>query len=90
MAKFDGKCLGCGHHSGRAVMCKSCVRHTELRNAIRTAIADYMNSEGCSCCRNKEKHSAAQKRLAKLLSVPACKDGSGYDFYKFKSGEPKP
>lgn len=53
--------------------------------AVRRAVADYMASEGCSCCRNEEKHEDAARRLAGLLDVPMYDDGSGYDFYQFKS-----
>lgn len=50
---------------------------------IRSAVADYMDSEGCSCCRNIEAHTEAAARLANLLRVPKYKDGSGYNFSKF-------
>lgn len=53
--------------------------------AIRQAFADYVRSEGCSCCRNTEAHEKAAALLAKLLHVPKFKDGSGYDFTKFAS-----
>lgn len=53
------------------------------RRALRRAIADYMQSEGCSCCQNREKHEAAKAKIAKLLRVPKWKDGSGYNFNKF-------
>lgn len=52
---------------------------------IRRAVADYMHSEGCSCCRNVEAHTAHEERLAKLLKVPKYKDGSGYDFTRFRT-----
>lgn len=60
----------------------------ELRNfrkAIRTAVADYIQSEGCSCCRghNHEEHKI---KLAKLLGVKPIKDGKNepwYDFNKY-------
>lgn len=51
---------------------------------IRTALADYIASEGCSCCQNKEAHDEAAARLAALLDVPAFTDGSGFDFWKFR------
>lgn len=57
---------------------------TELKD-IRRALADYMQSEGCSCCQNKDKHDAAKEVLAKLLRVPKYSDGSGYDFNRFAS-----
>jgi len=51
---------------------------------IRRAVADYMESEGCSCCRGSD-HPEHAKRLAKLLRVPKYSDGSGYNFGKFAS-----
>jgi hypothetical protein len=53
---------------------------------IRQVLADYMWSEGCvGCCGNSEKHTEAEKKLAKLLKIPAYKDKSGYEFLKFKT-----
>ena len=54
---------------------------------VRQAIADYMWSEGCSCCRDSEAHSQHQKRLAELLGVAPYSDGSGFDFAPFRSQE---
>ncbi len=54
---------------------------------IRTAVADYMRSEGCSCCRDIEAHEANTRRLAELLEVPMYSDGSGYDFTLFRSNK---
>lgn len=51
--------------------------------ALRTAVADYMQSEGCSCCRDEEGHRIHQATLAKLLDVPPYSDGSGHDFNQF-------
>lgn len=53
------------------------------QDELRRAVADYMRSEGCSCCRNDEAHTDAEARIAKLLKVPKYKDESGFDFYKF-------
>jgi len=58
---------------------------TDKEKQIRQAIADYMRSEGCSCCQNIDDHKAHTARLAKLLSVKKYKDGSGYDFGKHES-----
>ncbi len=52
---------------------------------IRQALADYIQSEGCSCCQDKDRHGEAAEALAALLSVPMYKDRSGYDFGKFQS-----
>lgn len=52
---------------------------------MRRLIADYMSSEGCSCCRDvaaHEKHAAA---LAEALGVKKYSDGSGYDFSRHRS-----
>lgn len=54
---------------------------------IRQAVADYMRSEGCSCCRDDDAHRKHTKILAELLDVPMYEDGSGYDFSKFQSEE---
>lgn len=56
---------------------------------LRRAVADYMQSEGCSCCQNIDAHKLHTARLAKLLRVPAY-DGGGYNFAKFKTEEGKP
>ena len=53
--------------------------------AIRTAVADYMASEGCSCCEDTKSHTQAAARLAELLNVPMYQDKSGYDFTRFKT-----
>jgi len=50
---------------------------------IRQAVADYMRSEGCDCCRNRPAHDEATRILAGLLDVPMYDDGSGYDFNQF-------
>ena len=55
---------------------------------IRRAVADYMRSEGCSCCRASDDHEYYTRVLAKLLRVPIYSDGSGYDFGKFESKKP--
>lgn len=52
---------------------------------IRQAVADYMSSEGCSCCQDIDGHKLHEALLAKLLNVPKYKDGSGYDFSKFQT-----
>lgn len=50
---------------------------------VRRILADYMQSEGCSCCRNDEPHEKAEAKLAKLLGVPKYSDGSGFNFNRF-------
>lgn len=57
----------------------------ELRKQLRAALADYMYSEGCSCCQDIEAHKKHEDVLGKLLNVPKYKDGSGYDFSKYRS-----
>lgn len=57
----------------------------EFKQAMRNVIADYMWSEGCSCCRDTDAHEENTKRIAELLDVPMYSDGSGYDFSSFRS-----
>lgn len=52
---------------------------------IRRLVADYMRSEGCSCCRDVEAHEKHTKALAKVLEVRKYEDGSGYDFAHYRS-----
>lgn len=55
--------------------------------AIREAVANYMYSEGCSCCEDTDAHTEHKAVLAELLHVPKYDDGSGYDFSKFRTGQ---
>jgi hypothetical protein len=52
---------------------------------LRQAVADYMFSEGCSCCQDIEAHREHTKRLAELLNIEPYDDNSGYDFSQFRS-----
>jgi hypothetical protein len=52
---------------------------------IRIAVADYMRSEGCSCCRDIDAHEVNTKRLAELLNVSMYDDESGFNFAQFRS-----
>ena len=56
---------------------------------IRQVVADYMQSEGCTCCQNVEAHKQHTALLAKLLRVPMYSDKSGYDFARFRTGARK-
>lgn len=56
-----------------------------FKKSVREAIANYMWSEGCSCCQDKEAHDEHKKALAKLLNVPSYDDGSGYNFSIFET-----
>jgi hypothetical protein len=61
-----------------------------LRRLVRQAVADYMYSEGCSCCRSEPAHTEHAARLGELLRVPKYKDFSGYDFSQFRSNTNSP
>lgn len=57
----------------------------KLKKQFRTLFANYMASEGCSCCQNVDQHKINLEQLAKALNVRKYKDGSGYDFSKYES-----
>lgn len=57
----------------------------QLRRDLRRAVADYMSSEGCSCCRDYDRHKENAETLAKLLNIPEYPDGSGYNFAKYRT-----
>jgi hypothetical protein len=52
---------------------------------IRQAVADYIATEGCSCCQDREGHEAAMKRLGKMLKMKKYDDGSGFDYSRYRS-----
>lgn len=56
-----------------------------IEKELRRAVADYMQSEGCSCCQNVEAHKRHASILAHLLDVPMYEDGYGYNFEQFKT-----
>lgn len=56
----------------------------KFRKQLREAVANYMMSEGCGCCESRN-HDEYKNELGKLLKVPKYKDGSGYDFSKFRT-----
>lgn len=60
-------------------------RATRFTSKIRAAVANYMASEGCGCCEDVAVHEKHEEELAKILRVPKYKDGSGYNFSKFRS-----
>lgn len=56
---------------------------------IREALANYIASEGCSCCQNIRRHDEAKAVLGRLLRVKKFSDGSGYDFWAYQRKEAK-
>jgi hypothetical protein len=52
---------------------------------IKMAVANYMRSEGCTCCQDVEAHEEHAKILAELLSVPEYNDHSGFNFSLFRT-----
>ena len=54
-----------------------------FKKKMREALANYLRSEGCSCCRDVISHPEHMKVLGKLLNVPMYKDKSGYDFGRY-------
>ena len=57
-----------------------------FRIKMREAIADYMQSEGCSCCSDYDAHQKHASALGKLLGVkPHPKEKDYYDFSKYRS-----
>lgn len=52
---------------------------------LRRAVADYIGSEGCSCCEDTYAHDAARARLGRLLRVVRHKGNLGYDFTRYRT-----
>jgi len=51
---------------------------------IRTAVADYMQTEGCSCCRGVD-HEKNQGVIGEMLGVERYDDDSGWNFSIYKT-----
>ena len=84
---FNGtECVECAYISGytQSVTDLS-TENAQLREALREAVANYMQSEGCSCCRDTEAHEEHTKVLAELLDVEMYEDNSGYNFHKYRT-----
>lgn len=62
---------------------------TIILDTVRRAVADYISSEGCSCCQNVNEHKKHAEALGKLLLVDQYSDKSGYNFNKYKTVPPK-
>lgn len=56
---------------------------SKTHDKIREAVANYMRSEGCGCCEDREAHKEHTKVLAELLGVEMYEDKSGYNFGKY-------
>ena len=52
---------------------------------IRQAVADYIATEGCSCCRDTDGHDKAMERLGKLIRMKKYDDNSGFDYSRYRS-----
>lgn len=61
------------------------MQQKEFIKKVRSAVANYMRSEGCSCCRDSDAHFVHENILGKLLNVPRYKDESGRNFKKFET-----
>ena len=58
---------------------------SEFKKKMREAIANYMRSEGCSCCQDYDAHIEHKSALGKLLNIKKYPDGSGYDFSQYQT-----
>lgn len=54
------------------------------RVEVRRLVADYMHSEGCSCCRGHD-HDQDAEKLALMLDVELYEDGSGANFAAYRT-----
>ena len=57
----------------------------EFKKEVRELIANYMRSEGCSCCQDWEGHAKNKKRLGELLDCGKYDGEDEYDFYQYQT-----
>jgi len=55
----------------------------EFKKVIRELIANYMRSEGCTCCQDLEEHADVKRRLGELLNCGKYNDEDEYNFYQY-------
>lgn len=88
LTDFGKQLIDCLQRDGKDISQENSVLNkpvvSDLLFDLRQAVADYMYSEGCSCCQNIEAHKEHKKRLAELLDVEPYDDNSGYDFSKYR------
>jgi hypothetical protein len=58
------------------------------RDELRRAVADYIQTEGCSCCGDYDQHQKDAERLGRLLRVRRYPDGSGRNFALYRTRKP--
>lgn len=52
---------------------------------MRQLFADYVASEGCSCCQDIPRHEEVATKIGEFLQVQKYSDDSGYDFRSYRS-----
>ncbi len=57
----------------------------KFKKELRNALADYIASAGCGCCADREELLKVEDRLGRLLNVHKYTDGSGYNFYVYRT-----
>lgn len=55
------------------------------RKEVRRLVANLLYASGCGCCGDRDATEAAKESLGKLLRVPKYSDGSGRDFYRYRT-----
>ena len=55
----------------------------EFKKLVRELIANYMRSEGCSCCQDIEEHADVKRRLGELLDCGKYDGEDNYNFYQY-------
>ena len=55
----------------------------DFKKEVRELIANYMRSEGCTCCQDIEEHKKVKRRLGKLLDCGKYDGEDEYNFYQY-------
>jgi len=55
----------------------------EFKKEVRELIANYMRSEGCSCCSDSEAHYINKKLLGELLDCGKYDGEDDYNFHQY-------
>ena len=55
----------------------------EFKKEVRELIANYMRSEGCTCCQDFEEHAKNKKLLGELLDCGKYDGEDDYNFHQY-------
>lgn len=57
---------------------------TQFKEDLRNTFIEYVKTEGCSCCEDRDPHKQAKDKMGELLNFPKYTDKDEYNFNKIE------